>query len=118
MTLDELKIRIKEICAETLKSNSDIARNNASKKLGLLFHEYREAMFKISHRVQPHWHIEKDLKEHSPLTYALLRTQSLAFITCSCGSREDSCPEDGNGNFSTFVFTREGDVFRIVEKKA
>ena len=110
MTLDELKIRIKEICAETLKSNSDIARNNASKKLGLLFHEYREAMFKISHRVQPHWHIEKDLKEHSPLTYALLRTQS--------GSREDSCPEDGNGNFSTFVFTREGDVFRIVEKKA
>lgn len=39
------------------------------------------------------------------------------FSSCSCGSREDSCSEDGIGNFSRFYGTTAGDLFRVKFEK-
>lgn len=40
-----------------------------------------------------------------------------AFVSCSCGSREDSCVEDGPGMYSQFYITPFGDVFRQSKEK-
>jgi len=119
MTPEELKERVREICAEASK-----ARWNAiqpfREKLHALFEQHREEVFKISQRLPERWEIEKTLAEKDEHNFdwsAHLRNESLAFITCSCGSREDSCSEDGVGNFSKFIFTSDGSVFRSVEKK-
>lgn len=40
-----------------------------------------------------------------------------AFVSCSCGSREDSCMEDGPGMYSQFYITPFGDVFRQSKEK-
>lgn len=37
-------------------------------------------------------------------------------VTCSCGSRNDSCVEDGNGYYSRFYFA-DDNIFRIKIKK-
>jgi len=39
--------------------------------------------------------------------------RAISFITCSCGSREDSCEEDGNGTYSQFFLTLNGDIERV-----
>ena len=121
MTSDELKKRIQEICVEAGTAKWK-ATHPYREKLGALFDEYRDDVFKISQRVSEHWEVEKVLAEDDPGNFnfnwrTYLQREGLAFFTCSCGSRKDSCPEDGDGNFSTFVFTPEGSVFRIVEKK-
>ena len=41
----------------------------------------------------------------------------LACMTCSCGSRSDSCAEDGDGNYSRFFVDRKANIFRVVEIK-
>jgi len=125
MTLDELKLQIEQICVETTRSvlhaeslerSWDIKREG-SERLRALFEEYRDDVFRLSKRLPDHWQPERDLKEQEPATWHFLRDNALAFFTCSCGSRQDSCAEDGEGNFSTFIFTQEGSVFRRVEKK-
>lgn len=42
---------------------------------------------------------------------------SKACVTCSCGSLENSCEEDGKGNFSYFFVDYEGSLFRTIVKK-
>lgn len=142
MTLDELRIRIRQICEEAAseqtwlrydKEKRDIAR----KKLDQLFSEHRSEVFELANRVPSNWSadmseeeretwndyfrkwslFEKEIAEGLPVEYHMIRRRAIAFFTCSCGSRVDSCPEDGDGNFSTFVFMPEGDIFRIMEKK-
>lgn len=71
----------------------------------------------MSQRLPEHWEVEREIKERDPDLYAYLRSERAMFITCSCGSREDSCSEDGDGNFSRFIFTADGSVFRSVEQK-
>lgn len=61
--------------------------------------------------------MEREIKDRDPELHRFLQRNALAFFTCSCGSREDSCAEDGEGNVSTFVFTADASIFRIVEKK-
>lgn len=117
MTLDELKERIRQICAETSTEVWKV-KVQGRDKLYALFQEYRDEVFKISKRQPEHWEVENALKGGSPDWHTYLRSEGLAFITCSCGSREDSCSEDGVGNFSTFVFMPDGEVFRQVEKKS
>lgn len=120
MTPDELKKKVQEICAEASTAKWK-ATHPFRDQLGALFDEYRDDIFKISQRVPEHWEVEKLLAEKGDHDFdwrTYLRNEGLAFFTCSCGSREDSCSEDGDGNFSTFVFTPEGSVFRIVEKKS
>jgi len=148
MTLDELRVEIRIICAEAAepipgcsftyglpKERRDVAHD----KIHALFRRYRQQFFQIANVPEPsndeYWKtpwtpeqheayrkgwdgVEKNIKDHDRATYDFMRSKAIAFFTCSCGSREDSCHEDGNGNVSTFVFMPEGDVFRIVEKKA
>jgi len=117
MELDALRIEIEKICKDTVIS--DPAKvHDAQARLEVLFSNHRSEVFEISNRRDDWTKFEKEIAEGLPKEYRMMQRQGIAFITCSCGSREDSCPEDGNGNFSTFVFTHEGEVFRIVEKKA
>lgn len=105
-------------------------RVQAREKLHELFAEYRGEVFEISKEVDEYgWHkypegyfakwgqFEGVISRSAPDMYSRLRQNAIAFFTCSCGSREDSCPEDGDGNFSTFIFMPDGEVFRQVEKK-
>jgi len=116
MTLDELRLQIQQICSDTMHEVYK-AKRAGSERLYALFQDYRDDVFKVSQRVPEHWELEKDLKDQDAETYRYLRDNALAFFTCSCGSRQDSCAEDGVGNFSTFIFTQEGNVFRRVEKR-
>ena len=116
MTLDELQALIKATCEETAR-NVYRAKREGSDKIYAIFQAHRDDIFKISQRLPEHWETEVFLKEQAPDTYSMLRSTGLAFITCSCGSREDSCAEDGDGNFSTFIFAPDGKVYRKVEKK-
>lgn len=133
MTLDELRLKLREICGEASHSvwpmMDEVARKRAREKLEALFSEHREEVFEISHPVGQSWptypdgyfakwsQFEKEIRQNMPDVYSTLQRNAIAFFTCSCGSREDSCAEDGDGNFSTFIFMPDGEVFRRVEKK-
>lgn len=145
MTLDELRLRIRQICEEAAPEQTWLdydreRRNVAREKLGKLFEEHRNEVFDVSKRLSSdmsdwkrertpeereedrhyfaNWsRFECELAKNLPVEYGIIRRRSIAFFTCSCGSREDSCQEDGDGNFSTFIFTSDGSVFRHVEKK-
>jgi len=130
MKLDELRERIKKICEEGRDRDWRVRDPNIKSKLILLFEEHREEVFELSKPADhyyasypadfyPKWTaFEREISENLPDLYHSLRSNAIAFFTCSCGSREDSCPEDGEGNFSTFAFMPDGDVFRITEKKS
>lgn len=40
-----------------------------------------------------------------------------ALVSCSCGSRDDSCAEDGPGFYSQFFVGFDGDVMRLTVQK-
>lgn len=44
-------------------------------------------------------------------------TPPLAYLTCSCGGRDDSCKEDGSGVYSQFYVNELGDTFRYKVQK-
>ncbi len=112
-TLEE---QIQEICRDVTRQ-IDRVKAKGRERLLALFQAHRDQVFKISQQAPEHWELERSLKERSPKWHDYLRREGLAFITCSCGSREDSCAEDGEGNFSTFIFAADGSVFRRTEKK-
>lgn len=114
----------------------DEKRKAAREKVQALFREYRSQFFQIAKVPEPvgdWWDpwtseqmevynrhckgMEKEIKDLDPGLHRFLQTKAIAFFTCSCGSREDSCSEDVDGNFSRFIFTVDGNVFRSVEKK-
>ena len=142
MTLDELRLRIRQICEDAAPEQTwldyDSERSKiAREKLGHLLEEHRDEVFDVAKRLAGDWSIErtpeereevrsyfakwsqfeKQIAEGLPQEYGMIRRRAIAFFTCSCGSRVDSCQEDGDGNFSTFIFTSDGSVFRHVEKK-
>lgn len=43
--------------------------------------------------------------------------RGLAFMTCSCGGRDDSCQEDGEGIYSQFYVTEVGEAYRVKVQK-
>lgn len=116
MTFDELREKIKEICAENSIEVFHVKAKGRDQLYALL-QEHRNEVFQMSQRLPEHWEVEKEIKEQDPELYAYLRSERAMFTTCSCGSREDSCTEDEEGNFSRFIFTEDGRVFRSVEKK-
>ena len=116
MTYEELREKIKTICA-TNPPKSFWDKGKARDELYALLEQHRNEVFQMSQRLPPHWETEWEIKERDPELYSYLRSERAMFITCSCGSREDSCSEDGEGNFSRFIFTPEGSVFRSVESK-
>lgn len=134
MNYEELRKRIKAICedgAEEMKEPyKPMGSRRAHAKLQELFAEHREEVFEISNELDEYgWRkypegyfakwsqFEKEIRTEMPDLYRELQRNAVAFFTCSCGSREDSCAEDGDGNFSTFIFMPDGEVFRKVEKK-
>lgn len=134
MTLDELRLRLQQICEEGARETNEpyrpMERRRAFAQLQELFAEHRGEVFEISKEVDEHgWRkypesyyvkwsqFEKEIRQNMPDMHSLLQRNAIAFFTCSCGSREDSCSEDGVGNFSTFIFMPDGEVFRRVEKK-
>lgn len=88
-----LKKEIEKILAET---NSDVEFENRVVKL---FELNREQFFKAAAQIKT-----------DPDNYALM-------LSCSCGSREDSCEEDGEGNYSKFFIDRNANIFRMVQMK-
>ena len=110
-------------------------REEVRKQVEALFDQHRNQFFEIAGPVPAigeserwtteqwsqwsAWHNEreKNIRVGDPDLYRFLQCNAIAFFTCSCGSREDSCAEDGDGNFSRFIFTEDGSVFRSVEKK-
>ena len=125
MTNEELRAKIKEI-VDGYHKEKYASQLKHRDQLYALFDQHREQIFQVSERLPEHWEVEVELTkpekcEWSDATWNwrdYLRQEGLAFITCSCGSREDSCSEDGEGNFSKFFFTPDGSVFRSVEKKS
>jgi len=112
-------------------------RDIAHDKIHALFGQYRSKFFELAKVPAPSddfwapWTpeqvevynkncrgLERDIKDCDPEMHHFLQRNALAFFTCSCGSRDDSCDEDGEGNVSTFVFTADASIFRIVEKKS
>lgn len=111
-------------------------RKTAHDKIHALFRQYRSQFFDLAKvptppdDFWPPWTpkqvevydknclgMERDIKDRDPELHRFLQRNALAFFTCSCGSREESCAEDGEGNVSTFVFTADASIFRIAEKK-
>jgi hypothetical protein len=43
--------------------------------------------------------------------------RGLAFMSCSCGGRDDSCQEDGEGIYSQFYVTEVGEAYRVKVQK-
>lgn len=89
------KDKLKELCDQVVKGEK------TEEDLIKFFHLNREAVF------------DNALPYSANALYANVLTN----MTCSCGSRTDSCNEDGPGKFSTFFFTEEGMVFRRIEQK-
>lgn len=119
MTPEELKEKVRKICAEAATARWQ-ATQPYRERLHALFEQHREEVFVMSQRLPEFWETEKILAqkdEHNFDWRTYLQREGLAFFTCSCGSQEDSCSEDGARNFSRFIFTCDGSVFRSVERK-
>lgn len=89
------KEALKKLCEEVAKGEKDV------EEIEKFFGVNREAFF------------ENALPYNANVLYSNVITN----MTCSCGSREDSCKEDGPGKFSTFFVTMDGAIFRRIEQK-
>ena len=116
--LENLKISLRQMCQGAVDGTV------SQDELLEFFQAYRDEFFKIAKTHPPHWAIEKEIKTTMPEVYRQMRCSSpdfsrgpIAFYSCSCGGREESCEEDGDGNFSWFYFMPDGSVFRQVVSK-
>ena len=106
---DELKNKLKNICKKV--ASGELFENAIDE----FFERNREWVFKVALPAAKKLRARTTIYARGQSIYN--NPMGVGILSCSCGSTEESCFEDGEGKFSWFEFYDDGTIFRDVVDK-
>lgn len=99
--------------AKQMKNKEDLFKDNIKAILDVYGHDASLMKDNILAYFEAHRH---EYFEQAEITLQAPQRYSMC-MTCSCGSTDESCEEDGQGSFSNFYIMPDGELFRMKELK-